>query len=60
MKWRLHVSNEEKEIVMREYRTCCEACDALIKADKYYRDKGESVKLEIKSEEGHLVFVNKD
>lgn len=57
MTWRLHVSKEGEEVVVKNYYTCNQACDALIKADKYYRDKGEKVKLEIKSEEGHLVFV---
>ncbi len=58
MIWKLHVSKEGEEVVVKPYYTCSQACDALIKADKYYRERGEKVKLEIKSEEGHLVYVD--
>jgi len=58
MKWCLHVSKEGEEIVKKPYFSAGLACEALIKADKYYREKNENVKLEIKSEEGHLVYVD--
>ena len=63
MTWLLLILKNDEVTVTKEYRTACLCCDAVLKAGEYYRKMGEVVTVQMKDEEGRLVFegeVNRD